>query len=241
MTTLTVTKVKSFTGMEGYGYNADLLLDGKKVALVIDDASGGPVDFQWVSKAAEQQVKAHVDALPPEPFSLEYRLRHHPSGFRKVTLDCLMGALIDDFENDKRFARQNKTAVSFVLPEHKPGNYATIKHNGDPERIRKHIAAKFPAAVIFSTSAELRAARESFSTAGKKAAPAPVPAAKKAEPKKAAAQPTQDNLGQMSLDDLYSAAAAHGIPDCNTRWKHLGVGMQKMQLIQAIRKAIKAA
>lgn len=42
-----VTKIKTFTGMEGPGYNATLLRDGKIVALVIDDASGGPVRYEW--------------------------------------------------------------------------------------------------------------------------------------------------------------------------------------------------
>lgn len=39
--------VTTFVGMEGYGYNATLYRGDKRVATVIDDASGGPVMIQW--------------------------------------------------------------------------------------------------------------------------------------------------------------------------------------------------
>lgn len=40
--------IKTFTGMEGGGYNATLYRRGKKVAVCIDDASGGPLQMEWV-------------------------------------------------------------------------------------------------------------------------------------------------------------------------------------------------
>lgn len=48
----TVNAIKSFTGMEGPGFNANLLRDGKKVAEVIDDASGGPLMIHWADEKA---------------------------------------------------------------------------------------------------------------------------------------------------------------------------------------------
>jgi hypothetical protein len=45
---ITVSSIKTFTGMEGSGYNAILHLDGKKVAQVIDDATGGPLMLNWL-------------------------------------------------------------------------------------------------------------------------------------------------------------------------------------------------
>lgn len=43
----TVKNLKTFTGMEGSGYNATLYRDGKAVAAIIDDASGGPLIVDW--------------------------------------------------------------------------------------------------------------------------------------------------------------------------------------------------
>lgn len=48
----TVSGIKTFTGMEGSGFNANLLRDGKKVAEVIDDASGGPLMIHWADEKA---------------------------------------------------------------------------------------------------------------------------------------------------------------------------------------------
>lgn len=47
-----VSKVKVFVGIEGHGFNATLMRDGKPVALVIDDASSGPTMFNWLDEKA---------------------------------------------------------------------------------------------------------------------------------------------------------------------------------------------
>lgn len=47
----TVSKIKTFIGNEGQGFNATLHRDGKVVAEVIDDASGGSVDFRWLDQS----------------------------------------------------------------------------------------------------------------------------------------------------------------------------------------------
>jgi len=44
----TATKIKTFNGMEGRGYNATICLNGKAVAEVIDDAHGGPIMVHWL-------------------------------------------------------------------------------------------------------------------------------------------------------------------------------------------------
>lgn len=55
---LTVRKVKTFRGMEGVGYNAELCADDKPVALVIDHGDGGCVVFEWRDHAGEKDKKA---------------------------------------------------------------------------------------------------------------------------------------------------------------------------------------
>ena len=47
-----VRKVKSFRGMEGFGFNAELVRDGKPVALVIDEGNGGCYMFEWYDRSA---------------------------------------------------------------------------------------------------------------------------------------------------------------------------------------------
>jgi hypothetical protein len=59
--------VKTFRGMEGYGLNATLYVDGIKTAFVIDDANGGPVDYEIFNKAKFDEIKAYAASLPAEP------------------------------------------------------------------------------------------------------------------------------------------------------------------------------
>lgn len=56
--TYSVKNVKTFMGNKGYGFNASLYEDGKRVALVIDDAWGGCLQFQWSDKDVEKRIAA---------------------------------------------------------------------------------------------------------------------------------------------------------------------------------------
>ncbi len=49
-TPYTVSAIKTFRGMEGPGFNAKLLCDGKHVANLADMASGGPLDIEWLDR-----------------------------------------------------------------------------------------------------------------------------------------------------------------------------------------------
>ena len=48
----TVSKVRSFTGREGPGFNATLNRDGQPVCLIIDEGNGGSMLFRWQDWAA---------------------------------------------------------------------------------------------------------------------------------------------------------------------------------------------
>jgi hypothetical protein len=63
-----VRNVKTFTGMEGPGFNATLCRDGKPVAMVIDDASGGCFDFQWLVPGEAAHLEAICKQMPPSEF-----------------------------------------------------------------------------------------------------------------------------------------------------------------------------
>ena len=55
----TVKGVKSFRGMEGYGFNATLYNGSKRIAFVIDEGRGGGLLFRYFDmangKVAEEQ------------------------------------------------------------------------------------------------------------------------------------------------------------------------------------------
>jgi hypothetical protein len=59
--------VKTFRGNEGYGLNATLYVDGIKTAFVMDDASGGPVNYDIFNQKKFDEIKAYAATLPAEP------------------------------------------------------------------------------------------------------------------------------------------------------------------------------
>jgi hypothetical protein len=129
--TLEVKNVKSFVGREGYGYNASLYYKGKRVAFVIDDASGGCIDCQWQDSAAEAEIMQLVKDLPEQDFE---------GMMIKPNLDIIIGELVDAYENSKRTHRLRKDHVLF---RHNGKEYK-IKHLGNPGRTIEAMRAKYP-------------------------------------------------------------------------------------------------
>jgi hypothetical protein len=152
-----VKNVKSFVGREGYGFNANLYLSGKKLAFAIDDASGGGVNYQWEGSTTEEKLanqklaKDFVDAHPPElmdPNAEAWVKTLYTDGKRKLDLDELVTRLVDQFENDKNLNRKKKTSVPFTTPACASGNYFVMKHNGDIEGTKAFILKKHPDATF---------------------------------------------------------------------------------------------
>ncbi|GAH34833.1 unnamed protein product, partial [marine sediment metagenome] len=46
----TIKNIKTFRGHDGQGYNATLYRDGKRIAVLIEFASGGPLDIEWLDR-----------------------------------------------------------------------------------------------------------------------------------------------------------------------------------------------
>jgi len=61
ITQYSLSGIKTFTGMEGYGLNANLLLDGKKIAFILDDGNGGMLRIDYAGKDYEQRKKVEAD------------------------------------------------------------------------------------------------------------------------------------------------------------------------------------
>lgn len=122
-----IKKVKSFIGTEGYGYSCDLLLNGVKVGTVYDRADGGEVDFDLKDD------------------NLELFTKYAKS--KNECIEVVMGALVDDFENNKKFARLCKTKTLFRIEGDVEGEYRSIKHVWD-DVMKQHLNEKYGSKVI---------------------------------------------------------------------------------------------
>ena len=162
MPTYKVTKVKTFKGREGEGFNADLLKDGKKVAEVINDASGGEVDFHWLDFKSPsafvnnwvgyQGQPTDIRCTPEEASFYEFlrgkawdigagigraseMVQHDPQSY--------VGVLVDKFLNDKRFRRLCKTQTLFRLTGDEEGTWHVIKIKFTPV-VRARMTTRYP-------------------------------------------------------------------------------------------------
>lgn len=132
-TKYTVRKFKSFRGMEGYGFNAELVRDGKPVAFVIDDANGGEYRFEWYDHTAarvpvkginfsgkpfeyqgtpeEAILAAHCASLPPteSPWT--------KGEFNNVTDDIFVEGIVSAHELAKRLEKVTKTKTIFKVDD----------------------------------------------------------------------------------------------------------------------------
>ena len=133
--------VKTFKGMEGAGFSANLYRDGKKVAEVVDSAHGGDFDYQFLDRK-EPKVEVKVINLSNKTYSYqgtpeEAKLAEYVSGMTFVSefdgksyskgVDGFMDELINNYENDKRFKRLCKTSIVVKLKSSKEDEFFTFK------------------------------------------------------------------------------------------------------------------
>lgn len=155
---LEIKNVKTFQGVEGYGYNLTLYLNGKRVAFVIDEGCGGTPHYQWEGKeraeknANEQAVNAYIDTLPPEkcPDDAEdwEKTLYDENGYRKLDIDDVISKKVDDYETAKQLQRQKKKYVLFTVPGMKPDTYYKTEHKGDIEGAKAAVLKRHPEATF---------------------------------------------------------------------------------------------
>jgi len=114
-----VKAVKGFMGSDCPGYNATLYRDGVKVALVINEGSGGEELVEWVDRNAprvEVQTTDHngkpmtMRCTPEEAKLMEFLEGKKIDlggklGESELTLGLFVAGLVDDFETIKRLKR----------------------------------------------------------------------------------------------------------------------------------------
>jgi hypothetical protein len=115
MMNLTLKNVKSFRGSEGYGFNASLYLNGKKVAFVMDEGCGGCYRYEWEHRGARDIVESWVKTLPKTEFE--------DVGTVETDLDIVMGRLLDRHDVQK----QCKTKIMFRVRDGKQDKTYAIK------------------------------------------------------------------------------------------------------------------
>ena len=95
---ITLKGVKTFKGRDGYGLNATLCFDGKKVAEILDEGNGGEVRYYW-NNTVEDTVKEYIASLniPAQKETLgthEFMV--------DVDLNYIVNAIVDLAEENKK-------------------------------------------------------------------------------------------------------------------------------------------
>ncbi len=104
----TVNAVKTFMGREGYGFNCNLLCNGKKVAFVIDDASGGMINIQWLDYGKERDENRRTPAeaefcehIKGKTYTCPFDKEEH-----EVNDHIFISGLIDQKELEKKMKKR---------------------------------------------------------------------------------------------------------------------------------------
>lgn len=129
-------KVKTFIGNEGIGLNADILVDGKKIAFVRDAADGGPSDYDingdlqteeyQTNKKIFEEIQSLLAEMP------KYEQKPYPP--MQWDWDLLVNHLLQEHENNKMAAKVKRqienrklTAIVFGKPGELTYSYVDLK------------------------------------------------------------------------------------------------------------------
>ena len=154
-----VKAVKSFRGREGYGFNANLYHNGKKVCFVMDSGNGGCYRYEWTNRDVERVSIKHPDSgydykVTPEEKILKDHVEALPEfecygGMMKHDSDTFISNLIDSYEYKKKLKSRCRTKTLFTLPDCGENECYTIKAKFC-EKIKTFIMSKHPEAVILN-------------------------------------------------------------------------------------------
>jgi len=119
-----VKNVRSWVGRSGYGFSATLYNEKEKIALLTNEGRGGATFIEEISPIEKDNLTSFVDNIPLIDAS---ELGLPSSGETKVGLEMFLGALIDQWETNKRIKRKVKTHTLFRLREDPPTTYRTMR------------------------------------------------------------------------------------------------------------------
>jgi len=99
---LAVKGVKTFMGSDAPGYNATLMVNGKKAAEVVNDGGGGETSFRWNDYEAEKLFGIYVESLPPVDYGS--MVGDNPQ-LIKPNDDCVVSDLVERHIERKKILR----------------------------------------------------------------------------------------------------------------------------------------
>ena len=176
MATYTITKIKTFNGREGQGLNATICKDGKAICFVMDDASGGEVDYDYRNplqnaKSFQSTTKEMADdeefALGEYCLSLltveeraesekdckEMKEKWAPEldismKMREDAVESWVNNFIDSYENKKRLDRVAKKKTLFRIEGDSKEEFRTLKIPYTDPRAKEFLDKKYGAKII---------------------------------------------------------------------------------------------
>ena len=140
-----IKNVKTFLGNEGYGYNCSVYIDDKKVAMAIDDATGGEA-FTWVDDGREDFWKAFEEMANLQPEAKEWT--HIP----------YWSIIISEMVDQAMFKAKAKGKKVAIVDE---GEFYIVEFNQkvtpkDKDKIEAYLKTKYPTAELVSWSPIIR-------------------------------------------------------------------------------------
>ena len=139
--------LKFFRGMEGDGFNASLLKDGRRICFVIDEGNGGMLNYEELSDADEKMLKEFVDVV-----RLEKSDATDESGFcdrKSFDLDWMLNDMVTAWEFEQKMRRMTKKKTVVVTPDCKEGE-ARVMNVPFDAKTKAYITKKYPGAVILN-------------------------------------------------------------------------------------------
>lgn len=138
----TLNGIKTFVGRDGYGLNANILKDGKKVGVVLDDARGGEVDIDFNDRIIEAEFLAFTAAWFNANGEREKSLAQFAEWGSAVTpenynpsnqdmAETWINDFVDSAAQEKRLKAQAKKKTLYRLKGDKLGEWRIVNEASD--------------------------------------------------------------------------------------------------------------
>lgn len=128
----TVKNVKSFQGMEGYGFSCSLYRKGMKIGTVTDTASGGMIDF-YLNEGEKGVLDTYCSTLP---------VRKIKEMTIPTDCDIFISGLVEKWEKLKQYTRWCKKQTIFRVDGDKKDEYRVISKFYD-DKVKNHLEKKY--------------------------------------------------------------------------------------------------
>jgi hypothetical protein len=173
--TYAVTKIKTFNGREGQGLNATITKNGKAICFVMDDASGGEVDYDYrnplqnaasfhattreMAEAAEHDLGEYCISVlsADELLEIDGYIANAKASYapelnvemrrRGDAVERWVNKTVDAHSNKKRMDRIAKKKTLFRCAGDKPDEYRTLKVPYGPD-VQAWLDKKYPNKVV---------------------------------------------------------------------------------------------